>query len=51
MDDPSTCVEDFEDAVVIMDESMKQKIENLTELVSNDLAILNFVCSSEENCP
>jgi len=40
---PSTCKQGFEDAGVIMDEFMGQMIENLTELVSNDLAIVDFV--------
>lgn len=46
---PSTCVDDFQDAGLIMDEIMKKKIENLKELVSNDLAIVNFVSSSENS--
>jgi len=46
---PSTCVDDFGDSGLLMDESMKQKIENLREMVSNDLAIVNFVSASENS--
>lgn len=46
---PSTCIDDFGDSGLLMDESMKQKIENLREMVSNDLAIVNFVSASENS--
>lgn len=46
---PSTCVDGFEDVGVSMNESMKQKIERVTDLVSNALAIVSFVFDSERS--
>jgi len=46
---PSTCVEGFEDVGVNMNESMKHKIERVTDLVSNALAIVSFVSDSEKS--
>jgi len=46
---PSTCVEGFEDMGVSMNENMKQRVERVTDLVSNALAIVSFVSDSEES--
>lgn len=46
---PSTCVEGFEDMGVKMNENMKQKVERVTDLVSNALAIVSFVSDSEKS--
>lgn len=46
---PSTCVEGFEDMGVSMNENMKQKVERVTDLVSNALAIVSFVSDSEKS--
>jgi len=46
---PSSCVEGFEDVGVSMDENMKQKVERVTDLVSNALAIVSFVSDSEKS--
>jgi pectinesterase inhibitor-like protein len=46
---PSTCSEGFEDVGVSMNETMKQKIERVTDLVSDALAIVSFVSDLENS--
>lgn len=46
---PSTCVDGFEDLGVSMNGIMRQKIERVTDLVSNALSIVSFVSDSEKS--
>jgi len=46
---PSTCVDGFEDVDLNMNESMKQNVERVTDLVNNALAIVFFVSNSEKS--
>nr|QIR83195.1 pectin methylesterase inhibitor 1 [Cunninghamia lanceolata] len=46
---PSTCIEGFEDVDEHMPVSLKQKLDNLSQLISNSLAIFNYVSAAEES--